>query len=86
MHGKQFISGFVVGAAIFLGGWLITQSSHGQPKDEKPAGPSGRYQAVALTGGDFGVLDTATGRTWKYAANIGGWGDLGIPAEETKRK
>jgi hypothetical protein len=86
MQGKQFIGGFVVGVVIFLGCWLITQSSRGQQKEEKPAGPVGRYQAVPLAGGDFGVLDTASGRTWKYVAAVGTWGDLGIPAEETKRK
>ena len=40
----------------------------------------GRYQPVPLTGGDFAVVDTGTGHTWKYAANLGVWGDLGVPA------
>jgi hypothetical protein len=75
----------VVAVAAFLGGWQLTQSSRAQPKDDKPATP-GRYQPVTLTGGDFAVVDTATGHTWKYAANLGVWGDLGIPADETKKK
>ena len=87
MQCKTFIGGFVIGVTAFIGGWLLTQSSRGQVKDEKPAATvPGRYQPVTLTGGDMAVVDTATGHTWKYAANLGVWGDLGVPADEVKKK
>jgi hypothetical protein len=87
MRKKTILGMFVIAVATFLGGWLLTQPLRGQAKDEKPAPVTpGRYQAVPLAGGDMGVLDTSTGHAWKYAANLGMWGDLGTPADEVKPK
>ena len=86
MRGKTVLGVFALALAL-VAGWFFTQPSRGQGRDEKPAPViPGRYQPVPLTGGDFAVIDTGTGHTWKYAANLGVWGDLGIPAEETKKK
>jgi hypothetical protein len=87
MRGKTTVGVLVIALAAFLGGWLFIQPLRGQPKDEKPTPVvPGRYQPVTLTGGDFAVVDTGTGHTWKYAASLGVWGDLGVPADEVKKK
>jgi hypothetical protein len=87
MRGKTLLGLVVIGLAAFVGGWFFAQPSRAQPKDEKPApAVPGRFQPVTLTGGDFAVVDTGTGHTWKYAASLGVWGDLGVPAEELKKK